>query len=407
MFALGILSYRIDMDVRLVNALRTVATNITSRPQLLEAATLLPKDNFNLLQGHSLGSKELEYIAERYCLSFESSPQAQLLRNYGETSEDAAVRRKEAYDILRRTQCRSLAEELSKQWPSHVAELPDDFANYDLIDQWSFEDEVQNLFKSKFLNLRLFEHAEQLQSALDAIPYCSATYQVAPIAPTLNTLRRPYEPLSLFHLVKSNERLTSGSLTRELLLRLSTRNPEGRGIPYKYIVDLGRCVDALETRPTLPAHTIRTALLPRTVAEGVLLSAGLWPSLGPESLLNLLSLHFRQKIHVDWKEALISYAEGLAADQREARIAAAQRTGLKAEAIKETANVGGEGWEAAKYLDWLLIQLDGNFLIRPLQASIAHEMMSPRGKKNTVMQLNMGEGKSSVGIVTHPCLFFY
>ena len=43
-----------------------------------------------------------------------------------------------------------------------------------------------------------------------------------------------------------------------------------------------------------------------------------------------------------------------------------------------------------------LCQVQGNFLIRRAQAEIAMEIMSPRSGENTVMQVNMGEGKSSV-----------
>jgi hypothetical protein len=43
-----------------------------------------------------------------------------------------------------------------------------------------------------------------------------------------------------------------------------------------------------------------------------------------------------------------------------------------------------------------LCQIQGNFLIRRTQATTAMEIMSPRSGENTVMQVNMGEGKSSV-----------
>ena len=62
-------------------------------------------------------------------------------------------------------------------------------------------------------------------------------------------------------------------------------------------------------------------------------------------------------------------------------------------------NNGGQGWDAMMYPDWLLIQLDADILIRPVQAQVAKEMMSPREQKNTVMQLNMGDGKSSVSFL--------
>ena len=44
----------------------------------------------------------------------------------------------------------------------------------------------------------------------------------------------------------------------------------------------------------------------------------------------------------------------------------------------------------------LLVQIQGNFLIRRAQAEIAMEIMSPQSGENTVIQVNMGEGKSSV-----------
>jgi hypothetical protein len=43
-----------------------------------------------------------------------------------------------------------------------------------------------------------------------------------------------------------------------------------------------------------------------------------------------------------------------------------------------------------------LCQVQGNFPIRRAQAETATEIMSPRSGENTVLQVNMGEGKSSV-----------
>ncbi|KAK7464063.1 hypothetical protein VKT23_006223 [Stygiomarasmius scandens] len=46
--------------------------------------------------------------------------------------------------------------------------------------------------------------------------------------------------------------------------------------------------------------------------------------------------------------------------------------------------------------DWLLVQISSDFLARDIQVSFAKEMMHPSNSKNSVLQLNMGEGKSSV-----------
>jgi hypothetical protein len=43
-----------------------------------------------------------------------------------------------------------------------------------------------------------------------------------------------------------------------------------------------------------------------------------------------------------------------------------------------------------------LIQIDGNFGTRSVQSEVAHEMIFPASSQNTALQLNMGEGKSSV-----------
>ena len=43
-----------------------------------------------------------------------------------------------------------------------------------------------------------------------------------------------------------------------------------------------------------------------------------------------------------------------------------------------------------------LCQVQGNFLIRRAQAETAMEMISPKSGENSVIQVNMGEGKSSV-----------
>ncbi|KAL8668988.1 MAG: hypothetical protein Q9224_007762, partial [Gallowayella concinna] len=59
-------------------------------------------------------------------------------------------------------------------------------------------------------------------------------------------------------------------------------------------------------------------------------------------------------------------------------------------------NPGHTTWSAHERPDWLLIEIDGDFLIRPVQVRVALEMIRPSSLTNTLMQLNMGEGKSSV-----------
>jgi hypothetical protein len=144
--------------------------------------------------------------------------------------------------------------------------------------------------------------------------------------------------------------------------------------------------------------TIIAALKPNNLAGKLLSEAGLWPSTGLESLLGQLSFHCREGLPNAWRRALTSLAESLAAKQQALRLNKFTHLGLDAEYRQESENSGGQGWDMMAYPDWLLIQLDANLLIRPVQASVAQEMMAPKSQANTVMQLNMGDGKSSVSV---------
>src|ERR1700733_8287151 len=43
-----------------------------------------------------------------------------------------------------------------------------------------------------------------------------------------------------------------------------------------------------------------------------------------------------------------------------------------------------------------MTKVENNFRVRPIQVQVAHEMIAPSSRQNTALQLNMGEGKSSV-----------
>ncbi|XP_065660131.1 uncharacterized protein LOC136084024 [Hydra vulgaris] len=61
---------------------------------------------------------------------------------------------------------------------------------------------------------------------------------------------------------------------------------------------------------------------------------------------------------------------------------------------RELRNLGHENWIPSSNPEWLILELEGNFLIRPIQIDIARSMLN--ANKNFVQQLNMGEGKTSV-----------
>jgi hypothetical protein len=250
----------------------------------------------------------------------------------------------------------------------------------------------------------------RLQAQLNSIHGGTSHLQIfsSPTSPYFELPHTAYMPVTLRTLMEGRDTppeyqsmVIDASATRNLLSRLSD-NPS-RSFTTRYTEDLLRCVNALERQssPRQPAlDTIRAALSPNNLPQTILFEAGLWPSIGPENLLSQLSFHLREGLPNNWRIILTSLAETLATRQQALRLDTFKRLGLDAEYRQEAENCGGQGWDTSAYPDWLLVQLDANILIRPVQASIAKAMMVPESQTNTVMQLNMGDGKSSVSI---PC----
>ncbi|KAK2813760.1 hypothetical protein FQN50_000158 [Emmonsiellopsis sp. PD_5] len=121
---------------------------------------------------------------------------------------------------------------------------------------------------------------------------------------------------------------------------------------------------------------------------------GLSPRLSPTIILQHLSHNKVGNLTTRWKHSLVHYGIAISLLQRAERIFKCYNTG--GDMLPELLNTGRQGWDPLTYPDWLLFEIENNLLIRPVQADIATEMMTPSTKANSIMQLNMGEGKSSV-----------
>ncbi|CAF1324840.1 unnamed protein product [Adineta steineri] len=69
---------------------------------------------------------------------------------------------------------------------------------------------------------------------------------------------------------------------------------------------------------------------------------------------------------------------------------------------KELSNIPHSNWTPSEHVHWLILELEMNIIIRDIQIKVAHHMMqlnettNGSAVKNIVMQMNMGEGKTSV-----------
>ncbi|KAI9758999.1 MAG: hypothetical protein M4579_002662 [Chaenotheca gracillima] len=131
-------------------------------------------------------------------------------------------------------------------------------------------------------------------------------------------------------------------------------------------------------------------------AAGIAKLGGLWPRTTRTAILELLASVRIEQLNAPWRKVILDYGRMIAQFQRSGRMLLAAANNDASAFFKEAENPGHAGWEVDVYPDWLLMELDCNFLIRETQAKVAFEMISPSSKGNAVMQLNMGEGKSSV-----------
>ncbi|KAL8995723.1 MAG: hypothetical protein Q9188_006743 [Gyalolechia gomerana] len=128
----------------------------------------------------------------------------------------------------------------------------------------------------------------------------------------------------------------------------------------------------------------------------LLVAAGLWPRLQKHILLGAVATHSRTTISPSWKKTILATGEALTILQRARRLVLAAEKHDALSFFQEVENPGRLGWNTYDWPDWLLMEIENNLLIREIQARVALEMIEPTSSSNTLVQLNMGEGKSSV-----------
>ncbi|KAL2192964.1 hypothetical protein P885DRAFT_64434 [Corynascus similis CBS 632.67] len=152
------------------------------------------------------------------------------------------------------------------------------------------------------------------------------------------------------------------------------------------------------------AERIRTAidetLSTKSIVDATFQAACLYPRISPDFLLGRLRQRSWVKLSDDWPNCLVNYGLTLTYLQRAERLVnASSGTGRRTELLQEILNTGSHECEDGDLLAFpesLLLELEQGILIRPVQQGIAAKMREPPNGSNSVMQLNMGEGKSSV-----------
>lgn len=120
---------------------------------------------------------------------------------------------------------------------------------------------------------------------------------------------------------------------------------------------------------------------------------GLWPPITPVTLLENLRSTSSCKFGSGMKNAIVSYAQSITGLQRLLRMEDALQKENMHRLMEEQGNLGHSNWKPLDYTDWLLLEIDSNILIRPIQVEVALATISPKSRSNSVLQMNMGQGK--------------
>jgi hypothetical protein len=96
------------------------------------------------------------------------------------------------------------------------------------------------------------------------------------------------------------------------------------------------------------------------------------------------------------RKALIQYGLLLTTFQRSKRLNDYATANDSVRYNEERSRIGHSNWNPSEYPNWLLLEIESNILIRSDQIDVAVATIQPASGANSVLQMNMGQGKTSV-----------
>lgn len=130
----------------------------------------------------------------------------------------------------------------------------------------------------------------------------------------------------------------------------------------------------------------------------------LWPSVTRISILEKLRSTSGCSFGSGMKESIIQAALTITELQRRVRLALYLKARDTVRLEEEQSNVGHSNWRPDEYPDWLLLEIESNLLIRKTQVEVALAIIAPKSGESSVLQLNMGQGKTSCIIPMVACI---
>ena len=402
--------------------------------------TLPPYSSYKLSKGIKPTNEDLHSLVGPAKKEFDFSPEASLPNLPGESNRRARDRKLEIFNRKQGQAVSVFVGQLALSWPCAVPPCPTVGSIATYIETDRAMEMVKPRFEACFQNLAFHHYLDSLvqdfqrqviipihndpyrplipQPVTQAqFPYLSIRDIFAGPAPSL-PLTIPVEIASLIP-----RKIEKSSASRRLQDLLSDLENTARSkYEEKYIEDLQMSLACLqsevdETSPDVKGGTIIHLLAqnhdswkayvenlfkamtklfpventtPRSFAEAI----GQAPRVSPILFLQQLNRKHWQPLNAAWKTCVISYGVALTELQRARRLH--KLASNEMDLANELVHTGHRNWDPQDFPESLLLEVESGLLIRAKQEDIASHMRRPHAAKNCVMQLNMGEGKSTV-----------
>lgn len=442
MMFLAALTFCDDADPQIVQVLLGFATSSVMR------RIQTPRhEGLSLSDGVALDQAKLKRIAEECKTGFHASAESRLPRHDGEQEHQFNARRRHAYDEEVCQIIDSFVFDLQSQGLCEDPPTPTspEYAQYLNVD--ALMGRVKSLFTSWYRNDQLHKDIQDVVKKARTLPICQDYQERFPKVKSAEVrcsdegyievrdlfLQAP-PPVSLSQPRRFQEQLSksSGAEQPERKMEILLEDLEAlcelqheRQHERQYVMELQQSLKSLKREaPSAalysmrrPAQSLKRTLgiylemcqheadniyadicdaLKQAPVAAAQIAAGSLTGLrlSPIFLLELLSQCKSENLDEEWEECLVAYALSITTLQRAERLLKAVNN--ENAFIKELINSGHSNWSPMEFKESLLFEVENCILIRPTQEEIAAKMRQPPFTKNAVMQLNMGEGKSSV-----------
>ncbi|KAJ3798411.1 hypothetical protein GGU11DRAFT_723328 [Lentinula aff. detonsa] len=377
---------------------------------------------YRLERGLKPDVDHIKCIVSEAAYGLDSAPWEASNLHQGKDEDDWSFfnRKRKDYERQQSQLATKITQHYISLWPAKTTHLPINPAYSLLFDMTRLHSDLTDIFANCFQNLKLHEFLVDLQSALQTIHCRTYPYPMlreipfppARSAPSSMYFKERWSLEILFNQRTPPQRDENGSVipdTQELASLLSELRESSKPFLKLYGEQLNTSrlsfhlpigsradgVDEHSARYIQRINEIMNCLSSGTEAELLSKQAGQWPRLTVKTLLRHLSLELRACCPSHWRNVLTALACDLLHLQHARRVVDLRRNQSPLY-VQEIEATPVPFIEACENPEWVLIQIESRFTLRPLQHLVLQEMVYPSSNTNTVYQLNMGEGKSSV-----------